>query len=121
MPLAQLRANDPALTSLSFVRLNIGNAGAAALAQTLKQNSALSSLELGDNSQIGEMGFVWLAEALRQNRGLAEFAFHGSTIGAAHKATIEAAIGCNRKDGVPAARAACKEDALKLMRVKQEL
>ena len=127
VPVAQLRMEDPSLTSLSFVRLNIGNAGVAALGQTLKHTLRLTSLELGDNSEIGEVGYVWLAEALRYNKGLTSVTFHGNTIGAGHKMALEAAVACNRaaqtnpKQSSTAARTACKDAALRLMHIKQEL
>ena len=60
---------------------NIGDEGAAALAQGLRNNTALTTLYLHDND-IGDDGAAALALTLRNNTALTTLKLQGNDIGA---------------------------------------
>ena len=83
------------VAKLSLVGQSIGTAGAAELAETLKEHTMLSSLDLGDNP-LGTAGTAILAEALQTNHILTSLFFvpEGDDTGA--QAIVEA-LSCNSK------------------------
>ena len=58
-------------TSLDLYDNNIGDEGATALAEALKENTTLTTLNLASN-KIGDEGATALAEALKENKNLIE-------------------------------------------------
>ena len=58
---------------------NIGEAGAKAITDALRENSALEELDL-TCSNIGHEGFCRLLDALRENRALKELAIDESCV-----------------------------------------
>ena len=64
--LAEALRQNSSLTELDLSRNIIGDAGVAGLAEALKQNSSLKELDLSRNI-IGDAGAAGLAEALREN------------------------------------------------------
>ena len=59
---------------------SIGNAGATALAEMLKENRILQQLDISNNS-ISSGGVTALAEMLKENRTLQQLDIHGNSIG----------------------------------------
>ena len=67
--LSCLWAKNPYLDELNLSRCRMGGAGAAAIADGLRQNSTLTSIDLEDN-EIGDAGaaaIAAIADGLRQN------------------------------------------------------
>lgn len=58
----------------------INDSGAAAIAEALKNNTALTFLNLGYNT-IGDSGAAAIAEALKSNAALTELRLHSNNIG----------------------------------------
>ena len=95
-----LRSNS-ALTSLNLSgpfggwvvepEMNIGNEGAAALADGLAENRTLTSLILS-NQAVGNEGALALAESLRGNTVLVELRLDGNDIGCAGAAALSRAL-----------------------------
>ena len=80
-----------------FCRLsgnNIGDAGAAAIANAIAVNASLKSLELFGN-QIGDAGAAAIANAIAVNASLKILALEGNKIGDAGAAAIANAIAVN--------------------------
>ena len=73
-----MRVND-SLTELTLCANNIGNAGAAAIADALYVNGSLTSLNLMLN-YIGEEGGVAIAEALKVNGSLTKLNLEGNEL-----------------------------------------
>ena len=67
----QLARNDPALTKLHIYGNEIGDTGAASIAQALSFNSSLNFLNLRRN-QIGDTGAASIAQAFTFNSTLTE-------------------------------------------------
>ncbi|KAG0341474.1 hypothetical protein BG000_008974, partial [Podila horticola] len=68
------------LTTLNFWNNSIGDNGARALAKALKTNSTLTTLNLAGNS-IGDIGALELSEALRTNSTLTTLELQNNPIG----------------------------------------
>eukprot|EP00729_Bicosta_minor_P016668 gene16669-5220_t len=75
-----LKNNNTALATLSLRSNKIGDDGATALAEVLKNNTALATLDLRSN-KIGDDGATALAEVLKNNTALATLDLHGNKIG----------------------------------------
>eukprot|EP01094_Clydonella_sp_ATCC50884_P017021 TRINITY_DN2893_c0_g1_i4.p2 TRINITY_DN2893_c0_g1~~TRINITY_DN2893_c0_g1_i4.p2 ORF type:complete len:131 (-),score=26.59 TRINITY_DN2893_c0_g1_i4:74-418(-) len=92
--LPRLRANDPSLACLDLEENNIGDGGAAHVADALRVNTSLKKLYLEGNN-IGPEGAAQLADALRGNTSLKRLDLIENNIGpegAAHLA--DASCGC---------------------------
>jgi len=118
VPVKHLRENDSSLTTLNFARLPIGVAGATALASAIANNTVVTTLELGDASQIGVTGANQLAKALQTNKGITSLHFRGSM--RAGQALQQFAL-CNAATATHRERQACKTEALASMDAKDEL
>ena len=76
------RASIPAdCTSLDLGDSNIGDRGATALADVLRYNTVLESLDLGYNNKIGDLGAASLAAALKLNTALKTLILSENLIG----------------------------------------
>ena len=67
---AEALKSNTAVTRLELYNNNIGDRGATAIADALKNNNALQSLDLSDNSS-GDSGAVAIVDALKGNRNTA--------------------------------------------------
>jgi Ran GTPase-activating protein (RanGAP) involved in mRNA processing and transport len=76
----RLKANDPSLTELNLYYNSIGDDGAKAIAEALKDNTVLTTLYLGYNS-IGDDGAKAIAEALKVNTVLTSLDLRSNLIG----------------------------------------
>ena len=92
--LRRMSENDPTLTQWS-VRHQIGDAGAAALAEALKVNKSLTTLDFSQNS-IGDAGAAAIAEALNMNKSLTTLYISRNSIGDAGAAAIAEALKVNK-------------------------
>ena len=81
-------------TALSLTSNNIGDRGAAAIAEALKSNTELTSLHLGYNT-IGPSGAAALAEALKSNTALTKLWLHDNKIGDSGSVAIAEALKSN--------------------------
>lgn len=77
--LAEALKVNAALTTLSLNGNNIGDVGAAALAEALKGNAALKELRL-ENTTVGDVGAAALVEALKINTALKTLYLHSNSI-----------------------------------------
>ena len=68
-------------TSLDLGDSNIGDRGATALANALRYNTVLESLDLGYNNKIGDLGAASLAAALKVNTVLKTLILSENVIG----------------------------------------
>jgi Ran GTPase-activating protein (RanGAP) involved in mRNA processing and transport len=91
---AWLRTSPAALVRLGIYKCDVGDAGAAALADALQVNTTLTSLKLYFN-KIGSDGAVALAGALKVNKTLTSFAFDLNIIGDAGGAALADALQFN--------------------------
>ena len=78
--LAECLKYNTSLTTLDLRLNNIGDDGAAALAECLKHNTSLTTLYLHGNG-IGDDGVAALAECLKYNKSLTTLDFCGNVIG----------------------------------------
>ncbi|KAG0334005.1 hypothetical protein BG000_008716 [Podila horticola] len=78
--LAEALKTNSTLTTLDLMRNSIGDTGAQALAEALKTNSTLIALDLQNNS-IGDSGAQALAEALETNSTLTTLELKVNSIG----------------------------------------
>ena len=78
--LAECLKYNSSLTTLDLRLNNIGDDGAAALAECLKHNTSLTTLYLHGNG-IGDDGVAALAECLKYNKSLTTLDFCGNVIG----------------------------------------
>ena len=78
--LAECLKYNTSLTTLDLRLNNIGDDGAAALAECLKHNTSLTTLYLHGNG-IGDDGVAALAECLKYNKSLTTLDFFGNVIG----------------------------------------
>ncbi len=98
--LAEVLKEDRTLIRMDLKGNKIGNAGAGALAEVLKINSTLTQIDLGFN-QISDAGAGALAEALKENRTLTQMDLKGNKIGdAGARALIDALKGDNTMEDV---------------------
>ena len=74
-------------TELHLSYNTIGDIGAVAIAEALKNNNALISLDL-DGNNIGDIGAVALAEALKGNTGLTALGLEYNNIGTTGAVTL---------------------------------
>ena len=72
--------NDPTLKELKLVNNQIGDKGAALIADALKKNTTLKKLYLGKN-KIGDEGAALIADALKKNTTLTALGLYGNQIG----------------------------------------
>ena len=72
----------------------INDIGAAAIAETLKSNTALINLELNNNN-VGDSGAAAIAEALKSNTAVTRLYLHNNSIGASGAAAIAEALKTN--------------------------
>ena len=84
------------LKSLYLNICNIGDAGAIALAKSLKINKTLKTLDLRGNN-IGDEGAIALAEALRENQSLEKIFLDGNHISDNGAIALAIAIRENRR------------------------
>ena len=89
--LAEALRENSSLTKLELDANSIGDAGAQALAETLRENSSLATLRLAGNS-IGDAGAQALAEALGENSSLATLELGSNGIGAAGAQALAEAV-----------------------------
>jgi hypothetical protein len=82
------------LQELDLFRNNIGESGAAAIAEALKVNSTLQQLDLRWNA-IGSSGAAAIAEALKVNSSLQELCLGCNAIGSTGAAAIAEALKVN--------------------------
>jgi serine/threonine protein kinase/Ran GTPase-activating protein (RanGAP) involved in mRNA processing and transport len=80
--LAQLLLHNTAITMVSLGSNGIGDRGAGSLAEALETNTAIVALDLSQNL-IGEQGAARLAEALVINLAITSIDLSGNTLGAA--------------------------------------
>ena len=78
--LAETLRQNSTITSVSLVGNNIGDEGAIALAETLRQNSTITDVDLRSNN-IGDEGVTALAKALRQNSTIIDLDLSSNNIG----------------------------------------
>ena len=78
--LDSLTGNDTSVTNL-VLGIQIGDAGAIALAEALKTNTSLKTLSLAMMNQIGVQGARALADALKANTSLTELYLLNNEIG----------------------------------------
>ena len=76
----RLTQNDPTLQKLKLEFSGIGDAGAQAIADALRQNSTLQQLELRGNG-IGDEGAQAITDALRESSTLAKLDLENNRIG----------------------------------------
>ena len=76
----RLTQNDPTLQKLKLEGIFIGDAGAQAIADALRQNSTLQQLELRGNG-IGDEGAQAITDALRESSTLAKLHLENNRIG----------------------------------------
>eukprot|EP00808_Paulinella_micropora_P020612 g55448.t1 len=76
---------------LSFSRKSLGDSAACAVAEGLKVNKTLTSLDL-ENNEIGDAGAQEMGEALRVNTCLATLILYGNDIGDAGATAIAKAL-----------------------------
>lgn len=88
---AEALKDSTALTSLNLDYNGIGDQGAAALAEALKINSALKELML-ENNNIGDAGAGALARALTVNKALVELDLKQNKIGVVGVTAFSAAL-----------------------------
>merc|ERR1711935_67726 len=81
-------------TSLRLGFNSIGEAGAVAIAEALKTNTAVTSLYLDGNS-IGDAGAVAIAEALKTNTAVTYLDLYANSVGDAGAAAIAEALKTN--------------------------
>jgi hypothetical protein len=86
--LAEALRTNTSLTTLELYNNQIGDAGAVALAEALRTNTSLTTLNLSGN-QIGDAGAVALAIALRTNTSLTALWILDNQIGYAPRQEIE--------------------------------
>ena len=91
---AWLRTSPPALRRLGIFDCEVGDAGAAAIADALKVNTTLTTLHLHHN-KIGSDGAAALAGALKVNKTLTGFAFELNFIGDAGGVALADALEFN--------------------------
>jgi len=89
--IAQALKSNTALTYLDLSYNNIGDSGAAAIAEALKNNAALTELYLYNNT-IGDIGAVAIAGALKSNIALTTLRMNNNTIGDSGAAAIAEAL-----------------------------
>jgi hypothetical protein len=85
---------DASLTDLALAGNDIGDAGAASLADSLTRNHSLAALTLG--ARIGDKGASALAAALKVNATLTVVNLAGNLVGDAGAAAIAGALRANR-------------------------
>ena len=78
--LAEAVKSNATLTKLDLHNNNIGDVGAASLAEAVKSNVTLTKLDLSANN-IGDVGAAGLAEALKSNTTLTKLNLRGNNIG----------------------------------------
>ncbi|XP_004347343.1 hypothetical protein CAOG_04596 [Capsaspora owczarzaki ATCC 30864] len=83
------------LTTLNLSVNQIGDAGTIAIADALKVNTTLTTVYLGEN-QIGDAGAQAIAEALKMNTTLTELGLHQNQIGDAGAQAIADALKVNK-------------------------
>ncbi len=98
--LAQLPAALPALVEILLSRNSVGNDGCAALASGLACNDTLKTLNLNDNS-IGDVGCEALGEMLKTNQGLTKLQLENNAITDAGVASLTTVL--QPADGADAA------------------
>ena len=101
--LAQLPAALPALTEILLSRNNVGDEGCAALASGLVSNDTLRTLNLNDNS-VGDGGCAALGEMLKANTGLTKLLLENNAITDAGVTSL--AVVLQPSDGADAAAGA---------------
>jgi Ran GTPase-activating protein (RanGAP) involved in mRNA processing and transport len=79
--LAEALKRNQTLRTLDISKNGIGSAGAAALADALKMNTTLTTLDISSNYEIGDAGAAALAEALTHNTSLTELWISNNNIG----------------------------------------
>ena len=92
--IAEALKNNTALTWLYLGYNTIGDSGAAALAKALKSNTALTRLDL-DYNNIGDSGAAALAEELKSNTALTELRLDYNNIGDSGAAALAEALKSN--------------------------
>ena len=92
--LAEAMKVNTTLTQLALYSHNIGDAGAASLAEAMKVNTTLTQLALYSNN-IGDAGAASLAEAMKVNTTLTQLALYSNNIGHAGAASLAEAMKVN--------------------------
>ena len=92
--IAEALKNNTALTYLRLDSNSIGASGAAAIAEVLKGNTALTSLHLNSNN-IGDIGAVAIVEALKSNTALTYLNLYNNNIGDSGAVAIAEALKIN--------------------------
>ena len=93
--LAECLKYNTSLTTLNLHGNKIGDDGAAALAECLKYNRSLTTLNLHGNG-IGDYGAAALAECLKYNTSLTTLNLHGNKIGDDGAAALAECLKYNR-------------------------
>ena len=81
-------------TTIDLGHTNVGNAGAAAVAEALKTNTAVTQLNLYD-SKVGDDGAIALAEMLKTNTALTTLLLFANKIGDDGAASLAKAMESN--------------------------
>jgi hypothetical protein len=90
-----LQASNNSITRLDLSSNEVGDAGAASLAELLKTDRTLSSVDL-DRNHIGDEGGCLLSAALKENCALQELRLSGNKLSEASAHSFAVHVGQNR-------------------------